>query len=43
MKTIINYLASLLTPFQTNKELMSGLIPVRVVTKVSPDHPDYNR
>jgi len=41
MKTIINYLASLLTPFETNKEKMSGLIPVRVVTKVHPGHPDY--
>ncbi|HEY4060802.1 MAG TPA: hypothetical protein VGM30_02820 [Puia sp.] len=41
MKTIINYFALLLTPVLTNKERMSGLIPVRVVTKVHPDHPDY--
>jgi hypothetical protein len=41
MKTIINYLSFLLTPVQTNKEIMSGLIPVRVVTKVQPGHPDY--
>jgi anthranilate phosphoribosyltransferase len=41
MKTLINYLTTLLTPFETQKEQISGLIPVRVVTKVRPDHPYY--
>ena len=39
MKTILNYLKALITPFETHKEKMSGLIPVRVITKVYRDYP----
>lgn len=38
MKTIIAHLDTILTNLAFSKEKMPALIPVRVVTKINPDH-----
>ena len=38
MKTLTNFLDSILTALTFNKEKMPALIPVRVITKVVPSH-----
>ncbi len=38
MKTIITVLNEILTHVAFSKEKMPALIPVRVITKINPDH-----